>query len=61
MKKIKPVVSYYAKVRRNGAKACVEWGRGELAFASMNGIHVHANGKCKFRLVYDYGVSHDQN
>ena len=61
MKKIKPVVKGYVKVKCNGAKSCVEWGRRELAYASKSGTHVHSNGKSKFRPVYDYGVSHDQN
>ena len=59
MKKIKPVVSHYVKVTRSGGLAFAMWNRRELIFASRSKYHAHQNGKCKFRPVYDYTVSHE--
>ena len=59
MKQIKPVVSHYVKVQVDGGTSRVQWKKSLLCEASRNGFHLHKNGKPKFRLVYDYGVSHE--
>ena len=66
MKKIKPVVIGYSRVMRNGDVlpdifTAKYFASGEGKRRSRLLGFTHKNGKPKFRLVYDYGVSHDQN